>query len=939
MLQDIPLGKVYSFADDTEIDMFTKTIKISKNKLRIGLAVALMGLLLVFLVIFRQCFIQTAISSNVGTRARTIGRMYTNDDAAENTVFRQHFSPRNTNLDYIEIRIATYTDDTASGYIRLTIFNETEAPLEYHDVQIALLKDNEYQRFSLRTELDPQKTYSYTLEAFEYGWENPPVVWLSEMQGLEQTQTEFSAKSNYPGYQACSRFGYTFFSTGTFIGCILLSFFCGVVILLEFKFTPVKQKWFAIISLFLSPSILFFLAEALNGNSVMKKTNTVFFLNYIFYFLLYFLVFAVFGKIRVALLTVNTITYSLALINYFKLQFRGEPLQPWDIFSAGTALGVMGNYDFNISVHLIITGIFFILLNLIHGKCNYRLPKLRYRISYGITGAVLSGLLVFSLFGADRYTVAAINFMQKIGIENDVWNQPSNYVENGLVIALTMNAQYMNVNVPEAYSIKEIEKIRNDIRLYAPFPETETTKKLSSDLEDGTNMAANDYVYDNQEDITDQVVIPDEDDVKEAEERQLPNIIAIMNESFADLSIVGDFTTNQEVTPFINSLKKNTVKGSLYVSTYGGGTANTEFEFLTGNSMAFLPKGSVPYQQYIKDNTGSLARTLNEQGYTSYAIHPFNKKGWNRPAVYENFGFTEFISREDFENPSIVRGYVSDAASYEKIVSLYEEKEEEQPIFVFDVTMQNHGSYSYTYENFKENVKLPEYPGQFPETEQYLSLLQESDKAVKELIEYFSEVDEPTAILFFGDHLPNLKDNFYQKIIGGKMEHLKLEEMLKLYQTPFFIWTNYDIGSYEIEAISANYLSTLLMQVTGIDMPDYNLYLSQMYKEYPVISSMAVADHSGKIYENPSEAPKQKILENYNILLYNNLFDPEQRMSELFENSASPGNFGNLFLDGFQPPYFSKKEEQVLPLWIRFSLNIMAENAANDFDAYVPVIK
>ena len=901
--------------------MFTKIIKPSKNKWRWGFAAALTVVLLVLLVIFRLCFIQTALSINVGTRARTAGRIIARADTVDGTIFRQYFSPRKANLAYLEIRIATYTDDTATGYIRLTIFDEEGMSLESHDVQIAQIKDGAYQRFSLHSKLSPNKIYSYTIEAFDYGWEMPPMIWLSEIQGLEQIQADFSAKSNYPGYQACTRFGYTFFNIGIYIGCMVLAIFCGVAALFECHFSPEKQKWFAILSLFLSPAILFFLAEALNGNSVMKKSNAAYFLNYIFYFLLYFLLFAISGKIRVALITVNTLTYSLAIINYFKLQFRGEPLQPWDIFSAGTAFRVVGNYDFQMSVSLIITGIFFVLLNLIHGKCNYQLPKLRYRISYSITGLILSGLLVFSLFGTDRYAVAAFNFMQKIGIVNDVWNQPSNYVENGLVIALTMNAQYMNVDVPAAYSEKEIEKIRNDIRIYAPLPETETVRNI--------------LPMNPQDEFDMQNMMMEEE--KKEEKRQLPNIIAIMNESFADLSVIGDFITNQEITPYIHSLKKNTVKGSLYISTYGGGTANTEFEFLTGNSMAFLPKGSVPYQQYIKDETGSLARTLNEQGYISYAIHPYSKSGWNRPAVYENFGFADFFSREDFINPSIVRGYVSDAASYQKIISLYEEKNEGQPIFLFDVTMQNHGSYSYTYNNFNENVKLLEFPGQFTETEQYLSLLQESDKAIKELIEYFSKVNEPTAILFFGDHLPNLKDNFYQKIIGKKMEDLQFEEMLKLYQTPFFIWTNYDIGSYEIEAISVNYLSTLLMQVTGVDMPDYNMYLSQMYAEYPVLSSMAVIDQFGKIYENPADVPNQKILENYSILLYNNLFDPEQRKPELFENSASPGNFGNLFLDDFQPPYFKKLENgKIWMPWIYDSLFDQYEIAADKFINYNP---
>ena len=110
---------------------------------------------------------------------------------------------------------------------------------------------------------------------------------------------------------------------------------------------------------------------------------------------------------------------------------------------------------------------------------------------------------------------------------------------------------------------------------------------------------------------------------------QKPNIIVIMNEAFSDPSVLGDFTTNEDYMPFVHSLldgADNTISGHLNVSVKGGNTANTEFEYLTGASMAFLPYGSIPYQQYVKKETPSMASYLSSLGYYTIAMHPVPRR-------------------------------------------------------------------------------------------------------------------------------------------------------------------------------------------------------------------------------------------------------------------------------------------------------------------------
>ena len=184
----------------------------------------------------------------------------------------------------------------------------------------------------------------------------------------------------------------------------------------------------------------------------------------------------------------------------------------------------------------------------------------------------------------------------------------------------------------------------------------------------------------------------------------------------------------------------------------GGNTADSEFEFLTGNTMAFLPVGSIPYQQYIKSTTPSLASYLKSIGYATYAQHPYYGSGWNRDTVYPLLGFDNLSFMQDYSNQRFVRKYISDETSFDKIIETYENKPDGQPAFIFNVTMQNHGGYTDTYYGFDNTVTADKLNNSA--LDQYLSLIKLTDEDLKSLIEYFSNVDEKTIVVFFGDHQP-----------------------------------------------------------------------------------------------------------------------------------------------------------------------------------------
>ena len=354
-----------------------------------------------------------------------------------------------------------------------------------------------------------------------------------------------------------------------------------------------------------------------------------------------------------------------------------------------------------------------------------------------------------------------------------------------------------------------------------------------------------------------------------------PNIIVIMNEAFADLDDFGngDFT-DLPVMPFIDSLEQDTVRGNAMSSVYGGGTHCSEFEFLTGNTMAFLPPGSVPYQQFLREGTFSMVAVLKQFGYYCEGMHPYYGNGWNRDKTYPVLGFDKVAFLDAFPQENLIRGYESDREMYEYIISEYERLEDGAPLFFFGVTMQNHGGY--TYEDYCSTIHIKNREGEYPEAEQYFSLINESDAAFEYLVEYFKTAKEDTLILMFGDHWPALTPEFYKDILGVS----DAEEMRNI---PFVMWANYDIPEGTDEQTSINYLSTYIYRAAGIH-PGYAALLDEIRETIPVVCSTGYYSLEREEFSALSDATgeEKEALEYYQKLQYNNLFDRRHRI-DLFE--------------------------------------------------------
>ncbi len=590
-----------------------------------------------------------------------------------------------------------------------------------------------------------------------------------------------------------------------------------------------KIMWYVrnIIPMLLFPIANFYLFEWYTHNPWETMKVPIQFLNIYFFELLMAAFLFLFGNLKWSLRLQSIFFMVIGLANYYIISFRSAPIMPWDIYSIGTALSVADNFKYTIEKQTVFVLIGFVLLILAESVVNLKLKS---------DGTWKKRILGIRAVGFIFFVVLICSFTKmlhldstiiKYGMYDKLFTPTVMSKRDGTAVAFLMELKYISVDKPANYSTDAADQI------LSPYT-----------------------------DSTEQQPVPD----------TLPNIIVIMNEAFSDPAVLGPFETNQDYMPYVHSILNgevdNTISGFLNVSVLGGNTANTEFEFLTGNTMAFLPQGSVPYQQYLKRELPSLASHLKNLGYETIAAHPYNSTGWDRNKVYPLLGFDKMYFIKDYRNPERIRKYVSDKACYDKIIELYESKPEDTPFFVFNVTMQNHSSYTDEFDNFKPDIEVLD--GTSKTLNNYLSLMKLSDESIQSFIDYFAKTDQKTMIVFFGDHQPtnSVVSNVW-KLNGKNGNALSEEDEANRYKVPYFIWCNFDIEQKVNTDTSTNFLATELLASAGIPLLDYEAYLHNLKDLYPVITSIRTENKNGESTETKNVMGE---LNNYAILQYDYLF-------------------------------------------------------------------
>lgn len=511
------------------------------------------------------------------------------------------------------------------------------------------------------------------------------------------------------------------------------------------------------------------------------------------------------------------ILFALFYINEFLLQARGMAIQYTDIFCIADALRVSGGYSLPFS------------------------PAILARLAVTVAAVIL--LFVFKIrFNAKKKKKAAVG---------------------AICFLLTACCLCLAKTYPAQYAINH-----NVESLGVPFSLINGAKQSRVPKPDGYSAKAAEAIYERYDETASEACA----DV---------DILVIMNESLTDYSLVGSTMYSDDPLEFIHSLEgsDNFKSGRLMVSPFGGTTCNTEFEFLTGSSLAFLGS-TIPYLQF--DLADSEANSFKSLGYSADAVHPYYETEWKRNRVYPGIGFDSFTSGEDFGNKKpeknresrVVRinfgdeleyagGMISDNECYRKCLEIMDKNAGEgNPSFLFTVTIQNHGPYtdrltdrhSYIDGNNRDNEPL----------NTYLSLISYSDKAFEQLMQRLKERERKTVVLMFGDHQPGIN------LRGSAYTPFDTSYDMDMHTTPYYLWANFDVDWDCADTISPNYLSCVLKKNVGIPLTKWDKIRLDAMEKYPVLTQSFAIAKDGSIMASTDAAAD---LQDYRICQYYRLFE------------------------------------------------------------------
>ena len=542
-------------------------------------------------------------------------------------------------------------------------------------------------------------------------------------------------------------------------------------------------------------------------------------LNIAFYYWLFLFVFFIAGRTSISMAICVSAIAIIGVGNYFVVMFRSNPIVPWDIYSFETAMGVADNYVFSVDWALAEHIAMFILMLIVGVRTNIRLNK-----------KILRPILTLAMCIPAYFYISYLwqdNLERNTGLNDTLFNAKYMHSKDGFFVSFILDIHFLQIEEPKNYSDEYALSLLNKQKV-------------------------------------EKVETPEE----------LPDIIAIMDETFSDPAVLGEFETNKDYMPFVHSILRgevaNTISGYADVSVLGGNTANSEFEFLTGNSMAFFPNGSVPYLQYIRDGISTIVPQLEEYGYTTYGTHPYRAKGWNREFIYDLMGFDYRYFQGSFPFEDKLRNYVSDEADFKSILEW--RNNTEGPFFMFNVTMQNHSNYGGDFDNFD-----PQIVAKFKNTysnkylNKYLSLMYETDQDVASLLSELSQSDRKTIVVFWGDHQPNdyVVRPIYKEY-GLDFDNQTYEQQQQRQKTPFFIWANYDIQEQTNVEISLNYLNILLFETAGLQLDEYQTFRKNLWQgQIPMMNAVGYRNDDGDLVEY-DDAPEeiQNLLNEYQNIQY-----------------------------------------------------------------------
>lgn len=490
----------------------------------------------------------------------------------------------------------------------------------------------------------------------------------------------------------------------------------------------------------------------------------------------------------------------LSYINLVKVDARGDPFVPGDILLLTEGMEAVGNYQLNMhwGKLALLLGLSLALILLGTGVKSAR-PRLVIRLVAALTVVAAFGTTMAFLYPDSE-------LYDRMEGPNRA-NVPAVYEAFGFPYCFLHNFNLYPVDKPPGYNAQEAASYEDTYREAEAAPET------------------------------------------------APNILMVMCEAFTDLPNQAAFTYTGENNPIAayNRLAEQTLSGHLVVSNTGAGTANTEFDVLTGMMTNRIGTGTTSAFRVVHRNIDSIPRMLTQAGYRTFFLHPGQNWFYNRESVYSYLGITDQVFQDAFSRSDLVGDWISDAGFLRVLKESLEARQGDTPLFTYAVTIQNHqsygaGKYGYVPDPPQTDIALSDAARTYLSV--YFKGLQDSAAMLEELTEYLDSLDAPYLLVFFGDHQPNLGGHYlaYRELDPNYGSTDTVEETLQPYTVPYLIWGNaayrqdHDLlaqaQAWNLpETISSHYLGALTCQLAGYQGHDgYFDFLNALREQLPVSS-------------------------------------------------------------------------------------------------------
>lgn len=540
------------------------------------------------------------------------------------------------------------------------------------------------------------------------------------------------------------------------------------------------------------------------ANEFLSKNPKIAEYSQIITILISFLFVGIFRNWRISMGVLFSLATIVMYINTEKMASRNTPFLPEDLAMSGEAGGLASMINLERFLNMLFTIAVIIIITIIVKKISKKIWHFKFSRKQKIAIFIPQiALILICAHFLNLHTLGIRNLSGKgtfIKVENletsiDFTDQAYNYRTNGFILATISNLQTKTQKQPEGYSKEAIQKI---------------VQKYQKIAEDKNK---------NRKKLSDEKV----------------NVVYVMSESFIDPKLgkhLYDYG-NKEPIPYIKKLKKSQSSGWAASSEYGGGTANVEFEALTGLSNFFL--NSIPYTSIVPANkdTPSIVKNFNENGYKTIAMHPYNRNMYRRETVYPNLGFQEYKSADDFKNNSKIDNskYISDESAFNEVLT--ELKNSQKPEFIHLVTMQNHMPYeenAYSEHNFSVNARNGANPENAKTIQAYLEGISRSDKAMKNFLSEIEKLNEKTIVVFWGDHWPGIYGEMFEKELNKN----------DIRRTPLFVYSNFEKEKQDLGTSSLIYNQILALNAFNSKLSPFQYLLSDLREKYPTLTKQFI---------------------------------------------------------------------------------------------------